>query len=95
MCLAAVLSDTRVFQRREFFTLACLPSAVRVFLGSRFSVCFRFAALVAFLIFFRAAARCFWLAIESPPRYAIYSNVNKPECHFNAVVACPHETKQG
>jgi len=45
---------------------ACRPSARRVFFGKCFSVCFRFAALAAFFIFFRAAVRCFRLIIEPP-----------------------------
>jgi hypothetical protein len=48
-----------VFYYRDFLTFAaCLPKAVRVFFGKRFKVCFRFAALAAFLMFFRAALRC-------------------------------------
>ena len=45
---------------------ACRPSARRVFFGKCFSVCFRFATLAAFFIFFRAAVRCFPLIIEPP-----------------------------
>src|SRR5207253_5046102 len=43
--------------------LACLPSAVRVFFGRWAIVRFFLAAATAFLMFFRAAARCFSLAI--------------------------------
>jgi hypothetical protein len=54
-------------QRRDCLTLAaCCPSARRVFFGKCFKVCFRFAAFAAFLMFFRATARCFWVAIKPP-----------------------------
>jgi hypothetical protein len=43
-----------------------LPSAVRVFLGNREMVRFRLAALTAFLMFFRAAAFCFVVAMYPP-----------------------------
>src|SRR5437762_356516 len=46
---------------------ACLPNAVRVFFGRWATVRFFFAADAAFLMFFRAAARCFSLAISKPP----------------------------
>jgi hypothetical protein len=48
----------------DFLTFAaCLPRAVRLFFGKCFNVCFRFAALIAFLIFLRAALRCLRLPI--------------------------------
>jgi hypothetical protein len=46
-----------------------LPSAVRVFFGSREMVRFPFAAFAAFLMFRRAAAICFRLAIMPPESY--------------------------
>src|SRR5947199_3094135 len=42
---------------------ACLPSAVRVFFGRCVIVFFFFAAPAAFLMFWRAAVRCFSLAM--------------------------------
>jgi hypothetical protein len=54
-------------QRRACLAFAaCCPSARRVFFGKCLRVCFRFAAWAAFLIFFRAAARCFFVAINLP-----------------------------
>src|SRR5215471_13849567 len=55
-----------LFHLCEFLTLAaCFPSALRILFGKCFKVCFRFAALTAFLMFFRAALRCLRLAINS------------------------------
>ena len=55
-----------LFHLCEFLTLAaCFPSALRVLFGNCFKVCFRFAALTAFLMFFLAAVRCLRLAIRS------------------------------
>ena len=54
-----------LFHFREFLTFAaCFPSAVRVLFGKCFRVCFRFAVLIAFLMFFLAALRCLRLAIK-------------------------------
>jgi hypothetical protein len=56
------------FERRAFAfrTFApCFPSAVRVFFGRRLSVCLRFAAAAAFVIFRRAGGRCFAVAMEA------------------------------
>jgi hypothetical protein len=48
----------------RFATFApCLPRAVRVFFGSFAMVRLRFAALAAFLMLRRAAARCFVVAL--------------------------------
>ena len=57
-------------ERRDFAFLvfaACLPSAVLVFLGKRFSVCLRFAAVAAFFTFRFAPLRCFDVATVKPP----------------------------
>ena len=62
------------FFRFCFATLAaCLPKAVLVDFGRCAMVRFFFAAVAAFLIFRRAAARCFSLAIFSP--YAMISTL--------------------
>jgi hypothetical protein len=69
LSLRKFLTISRVegYAFRDFLTFAaCLPSAVRVFFGKCFNVCFRFAALIAFRIFFLAALRCFPLAITTP-----------------------------
>ena len=53
-------------RRTRFATFApCFPSAVRVFLDKCEMVFFLFAAAAAFLMFLRAAARCFVLAMMS------------------------------
>jgi hypothetical protein len=49
---------------RAFLTFAaCLPRAVRVLFGRCLNVFFRFAAAIAFLMFFRAARLCLVLAM--------------------------------
>ena len=63
----------------------CLPSAVRVFLGRLAIVRFLRAAVAAFLMFFRAACCCFWLAM--PPRY------DSPDETVNARSLHGHESQ--
>src|SRR5262245_39974642 len=72
-----------LFHFREFLTFAaCFPSAVRVLFGKCFKLCFRFAALTAFAMFFLAALRCLRLAIkfllESGYHWIILSAITGP-----------------
>jgi hypothetical protein len=73
------VSDVRGFHRDRFrraALAASLPSATRVFLGSRFNVCRRLAAAAAFLTFLLAACLCFSEAIALLSILVLLKNPN-------------------